>query len=104
MGVTMKLPVVVALALGTLVAREGAAQTPLPRAGWVASASSSSGSDRPSHAIDGSSGSRWSTGTGQSAGQWFSLDMITSQTFSQITIDPAGSTNDYTKSYQVFVS
>jgi F5/8 type C domain len=80
------------------------AQTVLPRAGWVATASTSNAGEPPSRAIDGNSGTRWSTGTAQTAGQWFSIDMISPQTFSQITIDPAGSTGDWTRGYQVFVS
>jgi hypothetical protein len=92
------------LVLGVLLAKGAVAQTALPRAGWVANASSSGGSDLPSRAIDSSSGSRWTTGTDQTSGQWFSLDMVQPQTFSEITIDAAGSTNDYARGYQVFVS
>jgi RHS repeat-associated protein len=100
-----KLLVIVASLVGFLAAASTAsAQTALPRAGWVATASTSSSSDQPSKAIDGSSSTRFSTGVNQTAGQWFSLDMITPQTFSQITIDPAGSSTDFTKAYQVFVS
>jgi len=86
--------------LGFVAARTAEAQTPLARAGWVASAVPSSSSDTPSKAIDGSASTRFSSGTDQVPGQWFSLDMITQQTFSQITIDPGSSTNDFTKATQ----
>jgi RHS repeat-associated protein len=99
-----KLLLLVVFGIATLATKESAAQTPLPRAGWVATASSSSGSDTPSHAIDGNSTTRWSTGSDQTAGQWFSIDMQTPQSFSQITIDPAGSTSDFTQAFQIFVS
>jgi F5/8 type C domain/Neprosin len=80
------------------------AQTVLPRAGWVATGSSTNPGDVASNAIDGSSVSRWSSGTPQTSGQWFSLDMITPQTISQVTLDPGASSGDFTKAYQVFVS
>jgi hypothetical protein len=37
-------------------------------------------------------------------GMWFQLDMLTPQTINQITMDSAGSTNDYARGYQVYVS
>jgi hypothetical protein len=37
-------------------------------------------------------------------GMWFQLDMLTPQTFNQITMDSASSTNDYARGYQVYVS
>src|SRR5438477_886264 len=92
-----KLLALAIVVLGMGVASEARAQVALPRAGWVATASSSSSSDAPSKAIDGSASTRFSTGADQTAGQWFSLDMIQPQTFSQITIDPGSSTNDFTR-------
>ncbi len=73
----------------------------LSRSGWVATAST--GGDTAS-AIDGSSATRWTSGTPEVAGQWFQVDMLAPQTFDQITLDSAGSTNDYPRGYQVFVS
>jgi len=35
---------------------------------------------------------------------WFEVDMTSTQTFNEITMDSAGSTNDYARGYQVFVS
>jgi hypothetical protein len=76
----------------------------LPRTGWVASASASAGGSPPQNALDGVSSTRWSTGAPQANGQWFDLDMLSLQTFSEITLDAATSTNDYPRGYQVFVS
>jgi hypothetical protein len=78
--------------------------TTLPRAGWVASASSSSGSDTPGRALDGSTGTRWSAGLPQAAGQWFQVDMIATQTFTDVTMDAGSSAGDYPRGFQIFVS
>ena len=54
---------------------------------------------------DGSAATRFSTGSPQTPGQWFSLDMQTPKAFSQVTLDPgAAFPNDYARQYQVFVS
>jgi RHS repeat-associated protein len=83
----------------------GAFQTvALSRTGWLASASSSSGSDIPVKALDGDLSSRWSTGTDQVNGQYFQVDMVSPQTFVQISLDSAGNSNDYPRSVQVFAS
>jgi hypothetical protein len=76
----------------------------LPRTGWVASASSSGSGATPDKAIDGNGGTRWTTGTPQASGQWFQVDMLTPQTFVQLTLDATGSNSDYPRKYSVFVS
>ena len=86
------------------LSRPAYSQVALPRAGWVATASTTSSGEPASRALDGDASTRFSSGVVQTAGQWFSLDMITPKSFSQITIDPTSSTNDWTRSYQVFVS
>lgn len=78
-----------------------ASLSPLPRTTWVATASVGS---NPGNALDGNSATRWTSGTPQVDGQWFEVDMQSPQTFSQITLDAAGSTGDYPRGYQVFVS
>jgi hypothetical protein len=75
----------------------------MSRAGWVAS-SSTSGSDRPTNAIDGNIATRWSTGGAQVPGQWFQVGMGSAQTFFQIILDQENSTGDYPLGYQVNVS
>ena len=76
----------------------------LPRTGWVAGASASAGGNPPSNALDGQSSTRWSTGAPQADGQWFEVDMLAPQSFSEITLDAASSTTDYPRGYQVYVS
>jgi glucosylceramidase len=78
--------------------------TLLDRSGWVATASSSSWSDDPANAFDGNASTRWSTGTSQSNGQWFQVDMGQVQTISSLTIDTGASMGDYPRAYQVLLS
>jgi hypothetical protein len=76
--------------------------TALSRTGWIATGTASG--DPPANAIDGNTGTRWSTGTAQVNGQFFQVDMLGTKTFKQITLDAAGSAADYPRGYQVFVS
>jgi hypothetical protein len=46
---------------------------------------------------------RWSTGLAQAPGQYFTVDMAGTRTFSRIVMDANGS-GDYARGYQVFVS
>jgi hypothetical protein len=78
--------------------------TPLPRTGWVASATPSSATDVPARALDGNASTRFTTGAAQANGQLFQVDMQTTQTFSQLTLDAGTSTGDFPRGYQVFVS
>jgi hypothetical protein len=73
----------------------------LSRSGWTATASSSAGGQPPSNALDGSLSTRWSTGASQTNGQWFQVDMGSSQTFKRIILDATGSNDDYPRGYQV---
>jgi hypothetical protein len=77
-------------------------ETALSRTSWVAS-SSVTGST-PSAALDGNSGSRWTTGADMTNGMWFEVNMQAAQTFNQITMDSAGSASDYARGYAVYVS
>src|SRR5580698_5097559 len=77
-------------------------ETALSRTNWVAS-SSVTGST-PSAALDGNTGSRWTTGEDMANGMWFQVNMQSAQTFNEITMDSAGSTNDYARGYSVYVS
>jgi endoglucanase Acf2 len=78
--------------------------TPLDRSAWAASASSTAGGGSAASAIDGWIGSRWSSGTAQTPGQWFQIDLGSLQTFDRITFDAGNSVNDYARGYQVLVS
>jgi hypothetical protein len=79
--------------------------TPLSRAGWVATAFMSLGTNPPSYVLDGSGTTRWTAGVSQAATQWFEVDMTATHTFREIALD-AGTqwTADYMRGYQVFVS
>lgn len=72
--------------------------------GWSASASSTEQGGAAGNAIDGNSGTRWSTGAAQASGQWFQVDMGSNQWFNHILIDSGSSTGDYARKYLVQVS
>ncbi|WP_328911801.1 MULTISPECIES: glycoside hydrolase family 3 C-terminal domain-containing protein [unclassified Streptomyces] len=76
----------------------------LPRTGWTASASATGGGDVPARMLDGDSGTRWSTGTPMVNGQTVTVDMGAAHTIDKITMDSAGSTNDYAQGYTVALS
>jgi fibronectin type 3 domain-containing protein len=76
----------------------------LTRTGWVASASSSNAPDPPANAIDGNINSRWSTGANQTPGQWFQVDMGSTNILSAIVLDCGSSSGDYPRGYQVYLS
>jgi beta-glucosidase len=82
----------------------GGGQTVLPRTGWTATASVSSTTDVPARMLDGNTATRWSTGTPMVNGQTIIVDMGSAQNIDQITMDSAGSTNDYAHGYQVNLS
>jgi F5/8 type C domain len=70
--------------------------------GWALFASSD-----PSHtgsAVDGVAGSRWSTRTVQSPGQFFQIDMQKTQRFNKIVLGSQGNPLDYPRGYKVLVS
>ncbi len=76
---------------------------PLARTAWAPTASVSGGG-AATNAIDGNEATRWSTGAAQAAGQWFEVNLGSTQTFEQITIDAGPSTGDYPRGYTVSVS
>lgn len=79
--------------------------TPLSRTGWTASASVNAGGwAAPSNALDGNLNTRWGTGVSQANGQWFQVDMGSSQNFNQITMDASVDSGDFPRGYQINVS
>lgn len=76
----------------------------LSRSGWIATASDSNSGEPPASALDGSSSTRWTTGQGQTNGQWFQVDMRTPQIFNRVVIDAGGSIGDYPRGYELYVS
>ncbi|WP_327292938.1 glycoside hydrolase family 3 C-terminal domain-containing protein [Streptomyces sp. NBC_01198] len=82
----------------------GGTQTALPRTGWTVTASSTGGGDVPANMLDGSTGTRWTTGIPMANGQSFTLDMGAAKSIDQVVMDSAGSAADYARGYQVFTS
>ncbi|MDP9904664.1 discoidin domain-containing protein [Arthrobacter bambusae] len=80
--------------------------TPLSRTGWTATASDVSPypTDVIPNMLDGDTGTRFSSGTGQTNGQWIQVDMGKAQTFDTISLDSASSTGDYARGADVLVS
>ncbi len=76
----------------------------LSRVGWVPSASVSDSSNPPTNTIDGSPSTRWGSGVAQTSGQWFQMDMKTTNTIFAIVLDATGSPGDYPRGYQVTLS
>ncbi|MBA3700103.1 MAG: ThuA domain-containing protein [Planctomycetes bacterium] len=69
---------------------------------WAFAASSNS--DKAKNAVDGDAGSRWDTGAGQKAGQWFQVDMGKPWSLSQIAVECNGSANDYPRGWEIRLS
>ncbi|GFZ79456.1 hypothetical protein GCM10008018_26160 [Paenibacillus marchantiophytorum] len=76
---------------------------PLDRTGWTATSSPTSG-DGPANLIDGSMNTRWSTGAVMVPGQSFTLDMKAIKSIYKIVMDSTGSSQDYARGYEVYVS
>jgi len=72
------------------------------RTGWTATASLNN--VNAWRGIDGDASTRWDTGIPQSAGQWYSVDMKSNNTFNKIILDDSQSPYDYPIGYSVYVS
>ncbi|WP_155893449.1 discoidin domain-containing protein [Cystobacter fuscus] len=81
----------------------GSTGTALPRTGWTATSSPTSG-EPASALLDGSMSTRWTTGAPMANGQSLTVDMQSAKTFTKIVMDSTGSDSDYARGYQVFVS
>ncbi len=56
------------------------------------------------NALDGDGSTRWSTGRGMKPGDWFVLDLGVERKVKGLTLDTTGSSNDYPRGYEVYVS
>lgn len=74
------------------------------QSGWTASASGNSSS--ASQAIDGNTNTYWTSGGAQRGGEWFEVNLGSSQSFCKITLlnNLSATSGDYPRGYQVFVS
>jgi hypothetical protein len=76
---------------------------PLSRARWTAIASVSSPHDLPGNALDGKC-TRWTSGTPQTADQWFQVDLGRKRFFRRLVLDSSGWAKDYPRGYAVYLS
>lgn len=77
----------------------------LDRTDWKVTSSSSSGGDVISNTIDGNPSTRWSSGHGQTSGDWVQINLGSSKNFNKISLDTGpNNAGDYVRQYQVFVS
>jgi hypothetical protein len=74
---------------------------PLDRSGWTVTASVAAST---ANTKDGRWDTRWTTGTNAVSGQWFKIDLGSTQTFSRIVLDDTGDGSDYPPAYDVYVS
>ena len=63
-----------------------------------------SGADNMAQALDGRSDTRWSTRAVQQPGMWFELDLNQVRSVRGLSLDSAGSPNDYPRGYVVRLS
>jgi hypothetical protein len=81
------------------------AETQLSESGWSASASTNSAAaDAPANAIDGNTGTRYSSDAVQASGMWFQVNLGSSQNFNQIELNSGNWPGDYAVGYNVEVS
>jgi mono/diheme cytochrome c family protein len=76
--------------------------SPEQMAKWTFSASHNAAAAKK--AVDGDAGSRWDTGAGQVAGQWFQFDMGKPWSLSQLAVECNGSANDYPRGWEIRLS
>ena len=56
------------------------------------------------NALDGNTGTRWTTGRPMKPGDWFTLDLGSEAAVKKIILDTRNSGNDYPRGYEVYVS
>jgi hypothetical protein len=80
-------------------------QVALTPAAWVATASSTSGSDVASHVFDGVAATRWSSGVPQANGQSFQVDLLSAQPLTGVAMDSGSSSpSDYARAFQIYAT
>jgi endo-1,3(4)-beta-glucanase len=80
-------------------------QASLPRNRWTGWASSSASSaEVPARAFDDNLATRWSTGTAQTSGQWFMIDMGTTQLVNRLVMYTGTTAEDQPRDFSVYVS
>jgi fibronectin type 3 domain-containing protein len=74
----------------------------LDRKTWTAT--SSPAGDSTANLLDDKPSTRWSSGTTMVPGQSIVIDMKAEQWFNKIVVDSNGSSNDYSRSYEIYIS
>lgn len=74
----------------------------LDRKTWTATASPAG--DSTANLLDDKPSTRWSSGTTMVPGQSIVIDMKAEQWFNKIVVDSRGSNNDYSRSYEIYIS
>jgi len=76
----------------------------LPITSASASAFSSSGTDVPANAIDGTLGTRWSSGVAQAPGQTFTMNLGSTRSIDGLDMSVGASSGDYPRGYSIATS
>ncbi len=75
------------------------------RANWQVNASVfNEPYDPPQNAIDGDLGTRWTTGEGQTSGQFFEIDMAQPYLLTGLDLNAGAGSGDYPRGYEVYLS
>ena len=67
-------------------------------------ATASHGNNEAKNALDGNTGTRWTTGRGMKPGDWFIIDLGVEDAVKKITLDTKNSANDWPRGYEVYTS
>lgn len=78
-------------------------KTALERTGWTAATLPATG-ENPANLLDDSLSTRWSSEQSMAPGQSITLDMKAPQTFSRLVMDSSGSSMDYARGYEMYIS
>jgi O-glycosyl hydrolase len=82
----------------------GGTATNLPRSAWTVTAVSTEPGGSIANMLDGDPNTRWSSGHGQTPGDWVQVDLGAPSTFSQISLNVGPNTGDFVNRYEVQVS
>jgi len=82
----------------------GGTVTILPRSAWTVTTVSTEPGGSIANMTDGDPNTRWSSGHGQTPGDWVQVDLGAPTTFSQISLDVGPNTGDFVNRYEVQVS
>jgi serine/threonine protein kinase len=73
-----------------------------PRNGWKLSASHKAADC--SKAVDGNSGTRWTTGASMKGGEWFMVELPVETDIAGVALDSQGNIQDYARKYKIELS